>query len=107
MINKNIEIRFNGETVRMESALIAGKETRENNTSMYIGPLNLDEIHNALFLVNTGVLKILTRELGVELDDCDDFLLSAMSEALTYEWNAQRGKVPDVDASKVIRYRNE
>ena len=107
MINKTVEIRFKNEVVRMESALIAGKETGEDCTSMYVGPLNLDEIHKALFLVNTGVLKVLTRELGINLDDCDDFLLSAMSEALTYEWNVQRGKASNTDVPRIVKYRNE
>lgn len=107
MINKSVEIRFKDEIIRMESALIAGQESEQNSTSMYIGPLNLDEIHKALFLVNTGVLKVLTRELGIDLDDCDDFLLSAMSEALTYEWNVQRGKASKTDAPRIVKYRNE
>ena len=103
-MDNTIEIRFKNEIVRMESALIAGQETRENSTSMYVGPLSLDEIHKALFLVNTGVLKVLTQELDIDLDDCDDFLLSAMSEAITYEWNTRRGKA---SSPRIIKYRTE
>jgi hypothetical protein len=109
MNKKNVEIRFENETVtNMESALITGKELGKgrSSTSMYIGPLHPDDLHDALFLANTGVIKILTEEMGVDLDDCDDFLLSAMSEALTYEWNVKRGRASDNNFSKVIKYRN-
>jgi hypothetical protein len=102
--SKIINITFNDELVRMNSALIAGKETAGTHTSMYVGPLNLNELHNTLFLINTGVLKILTQELDIDLDDCDDFLLSAISEAITYEWNVQRGKA---NAPRVVKYRTE
>lgn len=107
MSHNVIEIRVKDEIIRMENALIAGKEIGSNSASMYMGPLNLNELHNALFLINTGVLKILTRELDIDLDDCDDFLLSAISEAITYEWNVQRGQAKNASASKIVRYRNE
>ena len=86
MIDKQIHVRFDNETLRLESALIAGKEPDSNNISMYVGPLSLDDLHQNLFLINSGIIKILTKELGVNLDNCDDFLLSAVTEALVYEW---------------------
>ena len=70
------------ETIELESALIAGKEPNGGNISMYVGPLALDESTHNLFLINSGVIKILTRELDIKLDDCDDFLISAITEAL-------------------------
>ena len=93
MNNRQINsFRFDNEIIRMESALIAGKEPDRNNTSMYIGSLNLDEFTKHLFLINSGILKILTKELDIDLDDCDDFLLSAVTEALVYEWNLHNGE---------------
>lgn len=106
MIDKQIHVRFDNETLRLESALIAGKEPDSNNISMYVGPLSLDDLHQNLFLINSGVIKILTKELGVNLDNCDDFLLSAVTEALVYEWNLHKGKTSDSGSSKVVKYRN-
>lgn len=107
MSDRVVEIKFKDEIVRMESALITGKEANRGNTSMYVGPLDLNEIHNALFLANAGILKVLTGEMDIDLDDCDDFLLSALSEAITYEWNVQRGHARNPEVSKVVRYRND
>jgi hypothetical protein len=105
-MNNPIEIKFQNEIIKLESALIVGKENESENTNaMYIGSLNFDELHNALFYVNVTVLKILTGEMGVPLDECDDFLLSAMSEALTRQWNVENGHVPDVEVSKVTKFR--
>jgi hypothetical protein len=106
--SRPIEIKFQNELIRMENVLIAGQEADgENSTSMYIGHLDLDELHNALFYIHSGVIKILVSELGIPLDNCDDFLLSAMTEALTREWNVQNGHAPDVAVSKVIKYRKD
>jgi hypothetical protein len=107
MTNRQVEVKFSDETTKLESALIAGKESNGGSISMYVGPLDLDELHHNLFLVNTGVIKILTRELGVKLDDCDDFLISAITEALVYEWNTEKGHVPNPEFSKVVKYRND
>ena len=106
MIDKLIHVRFDDETLSLESALIAGKEPDNNNISMYVGPLSLDDLHQNLFLINSGIIKILTKELGVSLDNCDDFLLSAVTEALVYEWNIQKGKTSDSGSSKVVKYRD-
>lgn len=106
MMDKLIHVRFDDETLKLESALIAGKEPDSNNISMYVGPLSLDDLHHNLFLINSGVIKILTKELGINLDNCDDFLLSAVTEALVYEWNLHKGKVSDSGSSKVVKYRD-
>ena len=107
MINRQVEVRFSDETTKLESALIAGKEPNGGNISMYVGPLALDDLHHNLFLISSGVIKILTRELGIKLDDCDDFLISAITEALVYEWNTEKGHVPNPEFSKVIKYPND
>lgn len=108
-MNENmIQVRYQDELIELENALLAGKEADgRTTTAMYMGRLDLDELHNALFYINTGVLKILSEQLEIPLENCDDFLLSAVSEALTKEWNVQNGNVPDVNVSKVIRYRKQ
>ena len=106
MNERVIQVKCENELIELESALIAGKEADGlSYTAMYMGRLDLDELHNALFYANTGIIKILTEQLEIPLDDCDDFLLSALSEALTREWNVKNGHAPDVNVSKVIKYR--
>jgi len=106
MNERVIQVRCENELIELENALIAGKEADgRSTTAMYMGRLNLDELHNALFYANTGVIKILTEQLDIPLDNCDDFLLSALSEALTREYNVKHGHAPDVNISKVIKYR--
>ena len=108
MNERVIRITCQDELIELESALIAGKEADgRSTTAMYMGRLDLDELHNALFYANTGVLKILTEQLEIPLENCDDFLLSAISEALTRQWNVQHGNAPDVNVSKVIKYRRQ
>lgn len=108
MNERVIRVRCADELIELESALIAGKEADgRSTTAMYMGRLDLDELHNALFYVNTGVIKILTEQLDIPLDACDDFLLSALSEALTRQYNVKHGHAPDVNVSKVIKYRKK
>ena len=108
MSERVIRVTCADELIELESALIAGKESDgRSTTAMYMGRLDLDELHNALFYANTGVLKILTEQLDIPLENCDDFLLSAISEALTREWNVQHGHAPDVNVSKVVKYRKQ
>jgi hypothetical protein len=106
MNDRTIRVMCQNEVVELENALIAGKDADgRSTTALYMGRLDLDELHNALFYANTGVIKILTEQLEIPLDNCDDFLLSALSEALTREWNVQHENAPDVNFSKVIKYR--
>lgn len=106
MIDKLVEVKFDNDLMKLESALVSGKERDGGNIAMYVGPLDFDILHHNLFLINSGVIKILTKELGVNLDNCDEFLLSALTEALVYEWNLQKGKVSNSETSKVVKYRN-
>jgi hypothetical protein len=106
--NRIVQVKFENELINLESALIVGKEVGgTKNTAMYVGSLDFDDIHSVLFYVNTSVLKILTGQMGIDLDDCDDFLLSAMSEAITKEWNVQNGHAQDVEMQKVVKFRRK
>lgn len=106
MSERVIQVKCGNELVELENALIAGKEADgRSTTAMYMGRLDLDELHNALYYANTGVIKILTEQLEIPLENCDDFLLSALSEALVREYNVQNGHAPDVNFSKVIKFR--
>lgn len=105
--NKTVKIEFQNEIIEMENVLIAGREAHEQlYTAMYGGSLDLDELHNLLFYTQTTVIKILTGQFEIPFERVDDFLLSAMSEAITKEWNVMHGKAPDVDIERVSKYRN-
>jgi hypothetical protein len=104
---RTIEIHFQGEKIIMDNALIAGKESSQlHYTAMYGGSLDLDELHNLLFYAQSTVIKILTGQFDIPFEHVDDFLLSAMSEAITKEWNVMQGKARDVDIERVSKYRN-
>ena len=103
----NMNVMFSGESIDFKSALVSGKvdDNSETPTSIYGGPLNLEEIHSALFYANRAVIKLLIEEFSVPLDAVDEFLLSALSEAVTQEWNAQKSGTPDMDIRKIIKHR--
>ena len=104
---RTIDVHFQNEVISMDNALIAGKESSQQfYTAMYGGVLDLDELHNLLFYTHSTVIKILTGQFEVPFDEVDDFLLSAMSEAITKEWNVMNGKARDVDIERVSKYRN-
>lgn len=96
---------FTGEIFRMRSALISGvmNDDLDTPTSLYSGTLDLEEVHTALFYANRAVIKILMDEFGIPLDCSEEFLLSAVSEAVTEEYNARSKGNLDVDVRKVFR----
>ena len=104
-----LRVTFSDETVLMHSALISGKMDNflDSYTSVYCGPLDLEEIHTALFFMNRAVIKLLVSEFGIWLDSVDDFLLSAMTEALTKEYNVNVSGDSDVEFQKKIRFRTD
>lgn len=96
---------FTGEIFRMESALISGVMNDEiaSPMSLYSGKLDLEEVHSALFYANRAVIKILMDEFGIPLDCSEEFLLSAVTEAVTEEYNSRSTGNLDVDVRKVLR----
>lgn len=96
---------FTGEIFRMKSALISGvmNDGTISPMSLYSGTLDLEEVHNALFYANRAVIKILMDEFGIPLDCAEEFLGSAVSEAVTEEYNARSQGNMDVDVRKVFR----
>lgn len=103
----SINVMFPDESFEFKSILISGRVNNpdETPTSAYGGPLDLDEIHTCLFYANRAIIKLLTEEFEIPLETVDEFLFSAISEALTKEWNAQAKGLPDMDVRKVVRHR--
>lgn len=101
-MNNNIKIIFADESFTLKSALISGKHNDFHPTSIYCGELDFDEIHSALYYANRAVIKLLTEHFGVPFDNVDDFLLSALSEAMTKEWNVMNSGDSDTEVRKTI-----
>lgn len=96
---------FTGEIFRLQNALISGVTNDEMKSpmSLYSGTLDLEEIHNALFYANRAIIKVLMDEFGIPLDCSEEFLLSAVTEAVTEEYNSRSTGNLDVDVRKVFR----
>jgi hypothetical protein len=104
-----IKIQFNNESFEMKNALIAGRNDDYfgSPTSCYIGSLNPDEIHSALYFTHRAVIRLLCDQFNVPLDEVDDFLLSALSEALTKEYNNRIKGEDDMDVRKTVKYNKK
>lgn len=104
-----IKVSYTSESFEMESALISG---RTNDfigvpTAVYCGSLDLDEIHSALFYANRAVIMLLRDEFEVSTEECDKFVLSALTEALTKEWNVGRDGNTDVEVRRIVKHHNK
>lgn len=98
---------FTGETFEMRSALISGIAPNQGHfmpLSLYSGALDLEELHDAIFYANRAMLKVLMDEFGIPLSNSEEFLLSAVTEAVTAEYNARASGKSDVDIKKVVRH---
>lgn len=106
-MDNTMKVTFSGEIIELTSALLSGKVNDRHGTptSIYGGPLELDEIHSALYYANRTVIRLLTEEFSVALDNVDEFLVSALTEALTKEWNERNSGDSTVDVKKIIKFR--
>jgi hypothetical protein len=107
MNDKKLRIQFADENFELRGALISGKDSGifGQPISLYCGPLDLDEIHSALYYANRAVVRMLTEEFGVEFDQVDSFLLSAVAECMTKELNVRANGQEDLDVRKSVKYR--
>jgi hypothetical protein len=110
MGNNILKIVFdNTIQIEMKNALVSGRldDFAKSPTSLYSGLLDLEEIHEAAFYAHRAVLKLLLDEFDFSLDDAESFLLSAVSEAVTKEYNVRVSGISDADVTKVVKdYRN-
>lgn len=108
-MTKNMRITVGDESYLLKSAIISGKMDNifDSPVSMYGGPIDLDELHTALYYTNRTVIKLLVDEFGIPLEKTDDFLVSAMSEALVKEYNNSTSGDSDMDYKRRIRYKKD
>jgi hypothetical protein len=109
-MRRNIKVIAGDEVMILKGALISGdlEDGIGSPTSMYIGKMDLDYIHRALYYANRTVLRILVDEFGIPLDKTDDFLVSAMSEALVKEYNNSVSGNSDLDYKRTrVSYMEE
>jgi hypothetical protein len=108
-VEDNVKIIFSGETMNFQNVLVAGKldDFPPSLTSLYGGPLDLDEIHTLLFYANRAVVKLLADEFGVPFEHIESFVASASDEALTKEWNTRRTGESDMDIRKIYKRKNQ
>lgn len=82
-----IKVTFANEVMEMENALIAGRLTDGSPTSCYMGSIDPDEIHSYLYFTHRAVIRLLVDQMGVPFEKVDDYLVSALSEAMVKEYN--------------------
>ena len=106
-MDNTMKVSFSGESFELTSALVSGRMTDRHGTptSLYGGPLELEEIHSALYYANRTVIRLLTEEFSVALEDCDEFIISALTEALNKEWNERNTGDSTVDVKKIMKFR--
>src|SRR6476620_12615011 len=106
-MDKPIKIEIAGESVELKSALIAGRtnDFYASPLSCYAGALDPDELHSALYFAHRAIIRILCDELNVPLDKIDGFLLSALTEALTKEYNNRATGESDLNVSKKVKFQ--
>lgn len=109
-MRKDIRVIAGDETMTLKGALISGDldDGIGSPTSMYIGMMDLDDIHRALYYANRTVLNILVDEFNIPFEKTDDFLVSAMSEALVKEYNNRALGRTDLDYRRTkVTFKDE
>ena len=100
----DIKVQYETEKMDLDIMLVGGRNTDGYPTSAYIGPLFPDDIHNCLYYANRAIIKLFANQFKVPWDDIDTFMLSALSEAMTKEFNDQRLGRSDLEARTSIKF---
>jgi hypothetical protein len=100
-----INILFADEHMTMDNALIAGRLADGSPTSCYIGSISPDEIHSCLYYAQRAIIRLMVDQFEVPLDDVDSFLLSALSEALTKEYNNRAKGESDMEVRASVKFK--
>lgn len=108
-MDKPIRLEIAGESVELKSALISGRtnDFYGSPLSCYAGSLEIEELHTALYFAHRAIIRILCDELEVPIEKIDDFLLSALSEALVKEQNNRMTGESDLNVSKKVKFNNQ
>jgi hypothetical protein len=102
-----IRIQFADEIMILENALISGRQMDGSPTSCYIGTIDPDEIHSYLHYANRAVIRLLVDQFGIPLEEVDSFLLSALAEALTKEYNNHISGESDMDVRASMKFNRK
>ena len=102
-----IKISYADERLELRNALISGRQVDGSPTSCFIGSIDLDEIHSSLYYSQRAIIRLLTEQFDVPLEEVDSFLLSALAEALTKEYNNRARGESDMDARASFKIRRK
>jgi hypothetical protein len=100
----DIKVQYETERMNLDIMLVGGRDVTGHPTSAYIGPLNPDDIHNCLYYANRAIIKLFVNHFHVPFDDVDNFMISALSEAMTKEYNDHRAGRSDLEARTSIKF---
>jgi hypothetical protein len=100
----DVRVLYENERMDLEIMLVGGKTSDGYPTSAYIGPLHPDDIHNCLYFANRAIIKLFANQFKVPWDDIDSFMISALSEAMTKEFNDYKNGHSDLEARTSIKF---
>ena len=100
----DIKVLFEGERMDLDIMLIGGRDITGRPTSAYIGPLNPDDIHNCLYYANRAIVKLFVEKFHIPFNEVDSFMISALTEALTKEYNDQNSGHSDLESRTSLRF---
>jgi hypothetical protein len=102
-----IKIQFADEIMFLENALLSGRQMDGSPTSCYIGTMDPDEIHSYLYFANRAVIKLLVDQFNLPLEEAENFLISALGEALTKEYNNHFTGESDMDVKASLKFKRK
>jgi hypothetical protein len=100
----NVKIQFEDERMNLDIMLVGGRDISGHPISAYIGPLNPDDIHTCLYFANRAIIKLFVEKFQIPFDDVDSFMISALTEALTKEFNESRLGYSDIQTRTSIKF---
>lgn len=101
----NIKVTFADEKMEFRNAIMSGRTADGNPTACYVGKIDPDEIHTSLFYAHRAVIRLLVDHFGVPFEEVDSFLISALVEALTKEFNNRANDEEDMEVLKSMKFR--
>lgn len=101
----DIKIEFETEKMRLDTMLVGGRDISGRPTSCYIGSLTPEDIHNCLFYANRAIIKLFTEKFDVPFEETEKFIMSALTEALTKEYNDKLKGYSDLEARTEMKFK--
>ena len=101
----DIKIEFETEKMNLDTMLVGGRDVSGRPTSCFIGSLHPEDIHNCLFYANRAIIKLFTEKFHVPFEEAEKFIMSALTEALTKEYNDKITGYSDLEARTEMKFR--